>query len=75
MIKEQPEELEKAAASLEEGRAQAKHDAGALARPGKKEQRELIEQFDRVQLQNDSLSDTMHIAEHVKNATKLTTKA
>ena len=42
MIKEQPEELEKAAASLEEGRAQAKHDAGALARPGKKEQRELM---------------------------------
>ena len=52
---------------------QARHKAEALARSSKNEQQELLDQFDRVQLQNSSLSGT--IAEHVKRATKLTTKA
>jgi hypothetical protein len=43
-----------------------------VALSNKKEREELIEQFDRVQRQNNSLSDT--IASHVDKATKLTTK-
>jgi 3-deoxy-D-manno-octulosonic-acid transferase len=73
VIKEQSGKLEVAAGALEEVRAQAKSKAGAIARSSKNGQQELIEQFDRVQRQNTSLSDT--IVGHVEKATKLTTKA
>ena len=55
VVKEQSGKLEGAAAALEEVRAQAKSKAEALARSSGNEQQELIEQFDRVQRQNNSL--------------------
>jgi hypothetical protein len=66
VVKGQSGKLEEAAAALEEVGVQAKSKAEALARPSKNENQELIDQFDRVQLQNNSLSGA--IAEHGNQA-------
>jgi hypothetical protein len=50
---------------------QAKAKAVSMVLTSERERQDLIEQFDRVQRQNNSLSDT--IAVHVEKATKLTT--
>jgi hypothetical protein len=71
LVKEQSVKLEGAVGALEEVMVQAKSKVDLMALSNRKEREELIEQFDRVQRQNNSLSDT--IAVHVDKTTKLTT--